>query len=73
MLHVVNEGKFPAVALELNGAPHFRSFDSDHSHCRPLLAPGGMEGKSECAERRFLPVLKDDAGGTILQMLPRLT
>src|SRR5215467_9093643 len=32
-----------------------------------------MEGKSECAERRFLSVLEDDAGGTILQMLPRLT
>src|SRR2546421_6633471 len=32
-----------------------------------------MEGKIECARRRFLPVLKDGAGGTILQMFPRLT
>ena len=73
MLHVVNEGEFPSMALELNGAPHFRSFDSDHSHCQPLPAPGGMEVKIECAGRRFLPALKDDAGGTTLQMLPCLT
>jgi hypothetical protein len=32
-----------------------------------------MEGKIECAGRRFLPVLKDGAGGTILQMFLRLT
>ncbi len=32
-----------------------------------------MEGKIECAGRGFLPVLKDAAGGTILQMLLRLT
>jgi hypothetical protein len=71
MLHVVNEGKFPAMALALNGATHFRGFDSDHSHCQPLPAPGGMEVKIEYVGRRFLPVLTDDAGGTILQMLPR--
>ncbi len=23
MLHLVNEGEFPSMALELNGAPHF--------------------------------------------------
>jgi hypothetical protein len=73
MLHLVNEGEFPTMALELNGASHFRGFDSDHSHCQPLREPGGMEVRSECAGRRFLPVLKDAAGGTILQMLPRLT
>ena len=73
MLQLVNEGQFAAVALELNSASHFRGFDSDHSHCQPLREPGGREGKSECAGRRFLPVVKDAAGGTRLQMLPCLT
>ena len=73
MLELVNSREFAPVTLELNGAPHFRDCDSDHSHSQRRFGPDAMEEQNGSDRWMLSLALKERASDTTLQTHARLT